>query len=430
MFPVESVRDVLDYVLNNQHSDFYRRKFSGEGIKSPGDVKTYEDFQRLPFLRREEIAEDPWKLLHVDARDIDYIRSSTGTTQKGYVTVFYRYFSRKLPTLTEEAGVSRLLILTVVENLGFYLNQMRNARMTFTLGDIYNFPKSAIRASLAGVDGIETSPSIALMFSEHLKKVYDTGKIKALSLGGEILTQNLKARLREAYPNTSFYNIYGSAEAALLGWQCRRLGEKHRSVFHTYPEQIFYEVIDKKGEPCRTGETGELTVTYLDRMATPIIRYRTGDLARFHENKCECGEGGNLVEILGRSEHDFIRLGQGVELDWMGVDDAVFSMKGLVSDAQLRVNETERKGKLMPAISIDLVLDDKAGGTESEKARIGQEFMEKLMCRTIYHMKSLAPAISFRKASEMGLFEGEVNFVESIDKKGHKASLLIDQRPR
>jgi phenylacetate-coenzyme A ligase PaaK-like adenylate-forming protein len=321
-----------------------------------------------------------------------------------------------------------LLLLCVIENIPFYHNQIREARKPFVLGDIYNLPKTAVKAAFAGIDGIETSPTIALNFAEHLKKHYDMGRIKSVGITGEILSANLKARLQEEYPNATFFNAYGLIETGFLGWQCKRLSISHVSIFHTHPGAIFYEIIDPQTRKAvKFGEAGELVVTDIKRMATPLIRYRTGDLARFLKNECPCGAEGDLIEIMGRAEYDFVRLGQGIELDWRRVDDTLFALRDLIKDVQIRVRDEIKNGRLVLVISVYLVPANHI--TRSEK-EIWDSFMDKMICETRRFSSWNIFTISLKKAAEMGLAEIEVKFVDSIEKIGHKSRLLVDERAK
>ena len=55
---LEKIKNILDFAINNSYSDFYRKKYKGLGIK-PENIKNYEDFQKIPFLTKDEILETP-----------------------------------------------------------------------------------------------------------------------------------------------------------------------------------------------------------------------------------------------------------------------------------------------------------------------------------------------------------------------------------
>jgi phenylacetate-CoA ligase len=59
------------------------------------------------------------------------------------------------------------------------------------------------------------------------------------------------------------------------------------------------------GRPALPGETGEIVITDLFNLATPMIRYRIGDLATAVDNsvKCSCGRAHSIIgEIQGRTQ--------------------------------------------------------------------------------------------------------------------------------
>jgi phenylacetate-CoA ligase len=70
------------------------------------------------------------------------------------------------------------------------------------------------------------------------------------------------------------------------------------------------EVVDKRGEPCRPGEEGEVIVTSLINYSMPFIRYRIGDLAvvknylRDSKYNCELLESvtGRLGEVFRKKD--------------------------------------------------------------------------------------------------------------------------------
>ena len=70
------------------------------------------------------------------------------------------------------------------------------------------------------------------------------------------------------------------------------------------------EVIDPDSrEPVPPGQVGELVLTNLGRVGSPLIRYRTGDLARVDPQPCPCGSPYRRLAggILGRCD-DMIHL--------------------------------------------------------------------------------------------------------------------------
>jgi len=74
---------------------------------------------------------------------------------------------------------------------------------------------------------------------------------------------------------------------------------------HVLEGDFFAEVIDPvTANPLAPGETGELVVTTLHRIGSPLLRYRTGDLVRLAQVPCPCGSTWLRLEggILGRTD--------------------------------------------------------------------------------------------------------------------------------
>ena len=71
----------------------------------------------------------------------------------------------------------------------------------------------------------------------------------------------------------------------------------------------------------QSAEAGELTVTTLDKEATPAIRYRTGDRVRRLEGPCPCGRQTGLIEAGTIGRYDDMLKVKGVNLWPDQVDD-------------------------------------------------------------------------------------------------------------
>jgi phenylacetate-CoA ligase len=72
---------------------------------------------------------------------------------------------------------------------------------------------------------------------------------------------------------------------------------------HVVMENNLIEVVDSDGRPLAdpAGE-GEILVTNLRNLATPLIRYRLSDFARLGGDGCPCGRGSTrLASVLGRT---------------------------------------------------------------------------------------------------------------------------------
>src|ERR1700743_698009 len=95
------------------------------------------------------------------------------------------------------------------------------------------------------------------------------------------------------------FDHHGMTEVGPVTHEC----PARPGVLHVIESAYYAEVIDPvTGENLATGETGELVLTTLGRIGSPLLRYRTGDLVRAETHPCVCGRSDiSLVGgILGR----------------------------------------------------------------------------------------------------------------------------------
>jgi phenylacetate-CoA ligase len=109
-----------------------------------------------------------------------------------------------------------------------------------------------------------------------------------------------RARIEHAW-NTRVFDHHGMTEVGPMSVECPQAP----GGLHILEEDYLTEVIDPaSGETVSPGTIGELVVTNLHRLGSPVIRYRTGDLVRVDPKPCPCGRtlkrlGGG---ILGRTD--------------------------------------------------------------------------------------------------------------------------------
>lgn len=93
-----------------------------------------------------------------------------------------------------------------------------------------------------------------------------------------LTSESFSAKEREYIQNTfkcNVYGQYGHTETSIFAVSFSDL------TYYCSPFYGFTEVINKKGEHAKVGETGEVVVTGFSNYGTPFIRYQTGDLAEY-----------------------------------------------------------------------------------------------------------------------------------------------------
>ncbi|MDH3507036.1 MAG: phenylacetate--CoA ligase family protein [Gammaproteobacteria bacterium] len=156
------------------------------------------------------------------------------------------------------------------------------------------------------VSSISTYPSMLTI----LAKEKEAGRLQiepvVISTGGETLTDDLRARVRRAFPSLKYgiLDTYGCTECLALSFECS-CGRKHVNE-----DWVILEAVD---EAMRPGPDGTLSATVLLTVLAndvqPFIRYDLGDRVRFHTDPCPCGSPFRSFQVEGR-EATLVRVGE------------------------------------------------------------------------------------------------------------------------
>jgi phenylacetate-CoA ligase len=187
-------------------------------------------------------------------------------------------------------------------------------------------PSYALRlAEVAGEEGIDLSQS-------KVRRIIVAGEP-----GGSIpATRDL---IERRWFGARVLDHHGMTEMGPVSYEC----PERRGTLHILEHDYFPEVIDPDTlETIGPGGIGELVLTNLGRLGSPLLRYRTGDIVRRAcEANCCCGSRELAVEggILGRAD-DMVVV-RGVNLYPSAVEEVVRSA-GVV--AEFRVETYSERG--------------------------------------------------------------------------------------
>ena len=122
--------------------------------------------------------------------------------------------------------------------------------------------------------------------------------------GGEPMTGPMRRQIVRGFA-APVYDMYGSNEFNLLGWQCPAKGQ-----MHICEDSVVLEIL-RDGMAVNEGEQGEVVVTGLLSKTMPFIRYRTGDLAIKGAEVCGCGQPFSTLDAIQGRTADYLRLPDG-----------------------------------------------------------------------------------------------------------------------
>jgi phenylacetate-CoA ligase len=209
------------------------------------------------------------------------------------------------------------------------------------------------------VTAICTTPTYAM----HLAQVaaeeeidLSAGKVRTIIVAGEPGGSIPATRSQiEKVWGARVVDHHGMTEIGPVSYEC----PQRRGVLHIMEASYYPEVIDRDSlEPVSPGGSGELVLTNLGRVGSPILRYRTGDIVQLAQDaRCPCGSEEMALEggILGRID-DMVVL-RGVNLYPSAVEQVVRSSGGV---AEFRVEVYTERALTEMSIQIEPTAEEDA----------------------------------------------------------------------
>jgi phenylacetate-CoA ligase len=285
---------------------YYRQKYRAAGA-SFSDIRTWDDFKRLPPLTREEIREHRDALCSTTFKGKLLPHATGGST--GVPTRFYRtYESYDWRTAAKDrvyswAGLrvgDRSVYLWGAPVGSVPKHKIWKTRIheavhcqrvfnTFSqTGELW----SRIHATICRYrpDAIVGYVSSLCQFAEFLRRTrHGIPPVRGVLAAAEPLCQDARRRIEETF-SAPVYNTYGSREFMSLAGECER-----RDGLHINAENVIVEAASGSDAP------SNILVTDLHNLGMPFIRYQIGDLGSLKEGRCACGRGlPRLRKIEGR----------------------------------------------------------------------------------------------------------------------------------
>ncbi len=313
------LKDTLRRVEN---SPFYRQRLKEAGL-SADNLKSLEDFRRLPFTTKDELRAHGKDMLTRPLSDMVRLHASSGTT--GQATVIY-YTRKDIETWADL--LARSMYMTGMRPGDVFQNMMGYGLFTGGLGFHYGSERLGALTIPAGAGNskrqvqlmqqfqttaLHIIPSYALYL---LKTFADLGvdprglSLRLAFIGAEPHTEDMRRRIEAAY-GVKAYNSYGLSEMNGPGvaFEC-----PEQNGMHVWEDAYLLEVIDPRTlESAPPGAVGELVFSNLTREGMPILRYRTRDLASYDEAPCPCGRSHRRISrIQGRTDDMIIIKGVNV----------------------------------------------------------------------------------------------------------------------
>lgn len=297
---------------------YYKKRFGAAGAEL-GDIRSVEDFQRLPFLAKQDVKESMndmvagsiprWKWLETctggstrQPMRFFQIRGLTRSKERAYVHDMWGRFGYRpgAPTVQmkgRRVGDPRLNIFWEFEPIQNYLEMDSNY---LTEAHLPRYVKAIVDFKPQFLIGYVSSIFLLARFLEEHPE-FRLPRLRGLFLASENVYPWQRALFDKIF-NCPICAHYGHSEMVLLGAEC-----PESARYHFYPQYGYLEVIGTDGKPCtRPGQVGELVGTSFHNPLMPFIRYRTQDYGVLGKSDCPCGRHYPIIERIEGRLQEFI----------------------------------------------------------------------------------------------------------------------------
>ena len=370
-----------------ENGAFYAKRFAGVNVD---DIKTEEDFRKLPFTDKGDLREAyPLGLMAVPEEQVVRIHSSSGTTGTPVIIPYTAQDVTDWAIMFERcyrvAGLTPLDRVHITPGyglwtagIGFQNGAERLGAMVIPMGP-GNTDKQLRMMQDMGSTVLCATSSYALLLAEEITKrgLKDKIKLKKGIIGSERWGEKMRKRIASEL-GVQLYDIYGLTEIYGPGIA---ISCDYENGMHYWDDYLYFEVIDPKtGLNVPDGTLGELVITTLRKQGAPLIRYRTHDLTRILTGSCPCGcKYPRIDSILGRTD-DMIKV-KGVNIFPAQIEEMLREVEGTSSEYQVMIDHLNGKDIMTVFFETELPQEQRKGLMDAVqahcKAKIGIQIVPK-----------------------------------------------------
>ena len=380
------------------HNPFYRAKWMAAGFDRP---PTLDDLTELPFTTKAELATDqdtnPPRGSNLTFPFERYVRvhrtsGTTGRPLRWFDTpASWQWFLDCWLETYKGAGVGPDDRVFVAFGFGPFVGFWTAFEAAQQLGCLvmpagHLSTEQRLHTMLdEGATVLVATPTYGLRLLEVARQLgidLAASPIERTIHGGEpgAGVPAVKRQLAEGF-GAQVFDHAGATEVGAWGYPCG-VGEH----LHIFEEEFIVEWLDRAtGELLQpldpTAEKkadqplGELVLTNLGRIGSPVVRYRTGDVGRLYAAGCSCGRPTVYLDggVLARADDMFIV--RGVNVYPSAVDALIREAGGIVE-----YRATVRKRRQM--VEVELEVEPEPGSDERAlRDRLQELFEEHLSLR-------------------------------------------------
>jgi phenylacetate-coenzyme A ligase PaaK-like adenylate-forming protein len=338
----ERLKALVDHARRG--SPFYGRHLAE--VRS-ADIRSLEDFARLPMITPEHLRANPDALLSVSRDDIERVvtLSSSGTTGEPK-RIFHTaddleatvdFFAWGMANMVEPGGTALVLLPgSRPGGVGQLLNEAlsRFGSRAVAFGELTEAGEVVERCLAEKATCVVGSPAhVNLLAYAWEARGLPKGRIRSALLCWDVVPDAVRDSVSERL-GCRVFRHWGMIETGLGGAvEC-----EPGSGMHLRETDVYVEIVDPStGALLPDGEFGEMVVTTPLKMGMPLIRYRTGDVGRILPGACGCGSPLRRLDPLVRRKRDGVSLPTG-QLVLRELNETLYAVPGL-ADFVARLTE-------------------------------------------------------------------------------------------
>ena len=323
------VKRILRHAYKNV--PYWRKMFDSLSI-SPDEIRTIDDFSKLPILKkdifrdqREECEADSWE---------KYAHTSTTTSGSSGNPLIVRH--EKLTSRRQRMFYMDYLRRSGLTDFRRFAHFFANRPNLLTLGfpsDFLliskNFDSFCEFLSRERIQAISGMVNYFIQLGEHIERGKIALDLKFIQTAGENLSLPVRRWLESVF-HCPVYNRYGCAEFGCLGIECGSHDGFHINVAH-----IFLEIVDQNGRPIYESDSpGKILVTTMSNKIMPLFRYDMGDFGEWMPGQCQCGLKTPRIKLSGR-DLNFLKLPGGRQFPVLSIIDFLANQYAVIKKFQI-----------------------------------------------------------------------------------------------
>lgn len=337
-YKIFKFRKLLAHVQEN--SIYYKKVLKDAGV-GPGDVKTFDDLQKVPLTEPAEVAKEPFYFLCVSQGKVMRAYTTSGTSglrkriffTKDDILRIIDSISAALRTvgMTKDDTLQIMFPTIASWDPGYMLDgACKIAGLRSVIADMLDVDEQIRVMKEHGTTMMIGLTSFIYRVTVLAREKHDLRSfgMKAIILSAEPLPESMRKEIEDAW-GCKALSQYGLTEMGLATTiECHI-----QDGLHVNDADFLVEVIDPEtGEHVSEREPGEIVLTSINYQATPLVRYRTYDLSCYINPPCACGfkTVGKVGKIQGRLDM-MTKVGMGEKVYPLLFDEAVLSVSGVVN---------------------------------------------------------------------------------------------------